>query len=308
MNLRSKVTLNEIADWFKNDEVFFLIGAGFSASSTRNSVGTGKQLAQYLTNIIDDDLKNYDKNNIKTLLDEFLVSDNKINKENEIISYINKVILKENVNLKEVCDRIITGKSEKEYKKLVEEYFNQRDNLVLETHENIVPIIVKKEKEKKSPLIVSLNIDELIENAYSIYYQGKKRIAKYIGGLSKDDFSRLDQSLIWKFHGCVSDMNTVVFSTFSYYRFKRDHKESIDNLKRLFRNKHCILLGLSLQDDHIRDLIFELYENNDMPQAVIVTPEKYLNEQFLDYMNEYISMAYYKDEISSFLKELDKLI
>lgn len=308
MGSRSKVTMDEIVEWFKDDELFFLIGSGFSASSTENSVGTGKQLADYLVDVVDPELKNYKREQIGNLLDELISCTDKDIKKTEIQDYINKLILKENLNLKEVCDRIITEKSLRRYEDVVANYFNSRDNLVLDTHKNIVSLIEKKEKNKVSPLIVSLNIDELIEKAYSLHFKGEKRIDRFIGGLSNYKFSRLDDKILWKFHGCVSDMKTVVFSTFSYYKFKETQKEALDNLKRLLGRKHCILLGVSLQDDHIRDLIFNLHEVEDMPQAVIVTPEKYLNEQFLDYMNEYISLAYMNSEISDFLKTLDNLV
>jgi hypothetical protein len=308
VNTRSKATLEEISDWFKNDELFFLIGAGFSSSSTESSIGTGKQLAHYLSNIIDNELKDVSKDNIEKMLNELLIDHNKEEKIEEIIKYIDKVIKKDNINLKNICDRIITEKSQKDYEKIIQKYFDDRSDLILQTHKNMIPVIEKKEKAVKNPLIVSLNIDQLIERAYLINSKGMKNVPCYIGGLSKDNFSKLETSLIWKFHGCVTDMDTAVFSTFSYYKFKREHKESMTNLKRLFRNKHCVMLGVSLEDDHIRDLIFELYENSDMPQSVIVSPKNYLNEQFLDYMNEFISLAYFEDEISDFLEKLNALI
>lgn len=303
----STVTLAQIVDWLKNDRVFFLIGAGFSSSSTEPSVGTGKQVAEFFTNSIDEELNKVDRGEIKIKLLE-LVQNGDNSKVDEIITYIDQVIYKEGITLKQISDRYIFSKGEHDYKEKLKEYFSQREKLILPTHRKMASIINKQKGKLKAPFIVSLNIDRLIERAYSIETQGNDLLDSFVGGLGKKNYALLDQCTLWKFHGCVSDIDSVVFNTFSYYKIKEEQEEGLYKLKQLFKTKHCILLGVSLQDDHIRDLIFNIYEDRGMPQGVMVSPQQYLNADFMNYMNSYMSLAHYESEISEFLEELNKMI
>ncbi|MEC0169116.1 SIR2 family protein [Paenibacillus graminis] len=300
----SIVTLDQIAEWLRNDQLFFLIGAGFSSSATEPSVGTGKQVAEFLINSIDSELKEVDQGKIKLKLHD-LVQSGDSTKVDEIVAYINEVIYKEGITLKQISDRYILSKGEHDYKAKLKDYFFQREKLILPTHKKMASIINKHKSRVRAPFIVSLNIDRLIERAYSIETQGQDLLDSFIGGLGKKNYSLLDHSVLWKFHGCISDIDSVVFNTFSYYKIKEEQEEGLYKLKQLFKTKHCILLGVSLQDDHIRDLIFNLYEDRGMPQGVMVSPQQYINTDFMNYMNSYMSLAHYESEISDFLEQLN---
>jgi len=302
---KSRIAMDEIVDWFTNDEIFFLIGAGFSASTTHNSVGTGKQLAVFLADTLDSQLKNFNINSIDRVLDDFMGG---IKSKSDVINHMKQVIKKDGITLKEISDRFIVQKGEKSYICAVQDYFNSREGLILDTHKNLIPLIEKREGKISKPLIVSLNIDKLIERAYAEYFRGTKSLNTFIGGIKKSDYSRLQNCMLWKFHGCVSDFDSVVFDSFSYYKIRKSQEEAINELRQLFRDKHCIMLGISLQDDHIRDLIYSLYEGYNMPQAVIVSPPQYTNYDFINYMNEYMSLAHIDSEILDFLANLNSLV
>lgn len=296
----SNVRIDEIIDWIKNDEAFFLIGAGFSSSDTKPCVGTGKNIAQHLLGVLDPQMVTVNKSSIDAVYTSSVQSGNNVD---ILKKFLWDLVKKENAELKTICDKLFIQKGPQTYKRIIEEYFDTTKSYVLDSHASAANLINKiKQVGATYPLFVSLNIDRLIERAYSIQHPGEF-LQTFIGGRATSDYSLLRNSPLWKIHGCWSNMDSIVFNSHDYFKI-RNNTDTLDEMRKLLRDKHCILMGVSLQDEHITDIIYKLVEGFNIHQAVIVSPTKYLDKDLVDYMNKFIRLSHYEEEFSVFLDTL----
>ncbi|QIK85825.1 hypothetical protein G7061_04040 [Erysipelothrix sp. HDW6B] len=103
--------------------------------------------------------------------------------------------------------------------------------------------------------IITTNYDKLLED--HIFNEG---FDVYINQSDLFKSDRFNIAEIYKIHGCITDVNSLVFTEQDYKIFNYNRRLIIAKMLTLFSDSPIIFLGYSLEDENIRNIILDFLE------------------------------------------------